>query len=258
MYGDKKMERRKLIVANWKMNHTVAESLKFFAALRHVIPTDPYPEVVIAPPFTALYAVEEALKGSSFKLGAQNTHWEDSGAFTGEIAPLFLKDLNVDYVILGHSERRQYFNESNEEVNNKLKAVLKYKMTPIVCVGETDEERSAGKTDAVIEAQVKEAVGGQLKTNVTDTVWAYEPRWAIGTGKSASPSQAEEVISEIRMLLEEVFDKSVAGQMRILYGGSVSDKNAKSFVSQKNIDGLLVGGASLEAEHFAKIIRSVE
>lgn len=252
------MTRRKLIVANWKMNHTVAEALKFLAGLRYEIKGATECEVVIIPPFTTLYALEEGLQGTPYKLGAQNMHWEDHGAFTGEISPAFLRDLNIEYVLLGHSERRDYFAESDETVNKKLKAAIRYHLKPIVCMGETEEERRGGKTKEVVTKQVRKALDGQFKTEIVEMVWAYEPRWAIGTGKNATPEQAQEVIGTIRGLLAEIFDDSVAATMRILYGGSVSETTAGSFLKQKDIDGLLVGGASLDPKRFAEIIQAAE
>lgn len=250
--------RKKMIVANWKMNHGVEDGLKFTAGLRVEIKRSPDAEVVICPAFTALFALGEALRDTPYKMGAQNMHWEESGAYTGEISPLFLREVEADYVLLGHSERRQYFGETNQTVNEKLKTALRYNLTPIVCIGETLEERQANKTNAILEAQIHEAVEGQITTDVARMIWAYEPRWAIGTGQNATPKQAEEAIGFIRDLLEQVFDKTTAQEMRILYGGSVSEENAAGFLKEKNIDGLLVGGASLDPVRFARIIQAAE
>lgn len=249
--------RTKLIVANWKMNFTVSEALKFLTALQKELKgTSPDCEVVLAPPFTALYALgEEALEGTSFKLGAQNMHWEESGAYTGEISPLFLKELNVEFVILGHSERRQHFQETDIIVNKKLSAALNQKLIPIVCVGETLAEHKEGKTLEVVESQMKKALDGQLKSELALTVWAYEPVWAIGTGKNATPEQAGEVLKWMRGLLAKVCDAPTAEVVRLLYGGSVSEEKALDFLKQPDLDGLLVGGASCDPKRFARIIQ---
>lgn len=251
--------RTKLIVANWKMNFTVPEALKFLAALRRER-TGNFPdcEIVICPPFTALFAFEEAVEGTPLKLGAQNMHWEDSGAFTGEISPSFLKDLNVEFVILGHSERRQYFGETDIVVNKKLSAALQQKLTPIVCVGETTAEHKEGKTFEVIESQIKKALDGQIRSELPAMVLAYEPVWAIGTGKNATPEQAQEVTQWMRRLLAKVLDAPTAENIRILYGGSVSDEKARVFMKQPDVDGLLVGGASLDPKKFSNILQSTE
>ena len=251
--------RTKLIAANWKMNCTVPETLKFLAALRREL-AGGFPEcdMVFCPPFTALFAFEEVMEGTPFKLGAQNMHWEDAGAFTGEISPLFLKDLNVEYVLLGHSERRQLFGETDIMVNKKLAAALLQKLTPIVCVGETAEEHKSGKTFEVVEAQIKKALDGQMRAELSTLVFAYEPIWAIGTGKNATPEQAQEVIQWMRQLMTKVLDAPIAKGMRILYGGSVSEEKAHGFLKQPDIDGLLVGGASLDPKKFAAILQAVE
>ena len=251
--------RTKLIVANWKMNFTVSETLKFLAALRREMgSTLPECEVVFCPPFTALFAFEEAMEGTPFKLGAQNMHWEDSGAFTGEISPLFLKDLGVSYVILGHSERRHLFGETDIVINKKVSAALQQKLFPIVCVGETDAEHKEGKTFEVVEAQIKKALEGQIRDDLASVVWAYEPVWAIGTGKNATPEQAQEVSKWMRDLVGKILDVPTSNSMRILYGGSVSEEKARGFLKQPDIDGLLVGGASLDPEKFSGILQSIE
>lgn len=249
--------RTKLIVANWKMNATIAEALKFVAAFRRAMQAPPDCEVVICPPFTSLYALDEALAGTPYQLGAQNMHWEDGGAFTGEISPRFLSELNVRFVILGHSERRKNFGETDVHINKKVAAALAYEFVPIICVGETEEQRSGGKTLDVVESQVTQILDGQMKSGLETLVWAYEPVWAIGTGKNAAPEQAQEVMESIRKVAAQALDAPLADQMRILYGGSVSDRNAGSFLKQKDVDGLLVGGASLDPEQFAKITREV-
>lgn len=250
--------RQKLIVANWKMNYTIQEALKFFAALQRVLKGIPKSEIVICPPFTALYAFDEAFSGTNYKLGAQNMHWEESGAFTGEISPLFLKELNVSYVILGHSERRGYFLETDSMINKKIAGALQQQLIPIICVGETDEERSDGRSWETVERQMRRALDGQIKSNLVDLVWAYEPVWAIGTGKNATPQQAQEVLHKMRSLLTKSIDPPTAEGMRILYGGSVSESNAGGFLKQADVDGLLVGGASLDPEKFGAIVRAAE
>ncbi|MBI5299580.1 MAG: triose-phosphate isomerase [Deltaproteobacteria bacterium] len=250
--------KNKLIIANWKMNSTVTDALKFLAVFRHEMKGMTPCEVVLCPPFTCLYALGEAFEETPFKLGAQNMHWEESGAFTGEISSLFLKDLNVQYVLLGHSERRTLFGETDININKKLEQAIHQKITPVVCVGETDEEHKEGKTFAVLEHQIKKALDGQIRSELATMVWAYEPVWAIGTGKNATPDQAQEVISWMRTLLAKVLDDPTASTMRILYGGSVSAEKARGFLKQSDIDGLLVGGASLDPQKFANIVQSAQ
>jgi len=233
-----------LIVANWKMNKTIKEAVSLVKELKKLKSPN---EVVICPPYTALQDVAKELKGSKIHLGSQNIHFEDSGAFTGEISPLMLKELNVKYVIIGHSERRQYFNETNETVNKKLRAALKHKLHPIFCVGETLEQREAGETEDVIEKQLKEGLQSISKEDMKKITIAYEPVWAIGTGRTASPEQAQEVHEFIRKTIGEP-------KVKILYGGSVKPDNAADLLSQKDIDGALVGGASLDAKNFSEIV----
>ncbi len=248
--------RQKLIVANWKMNFTIQEALKFFAALQREIKGAAGAEIVLCPPYTDLYAFDEALSGTNYKLGAQNMHWEEAGAFTGEISPVFLKELNVGYVLLGHSERRGYFSETDSMINKKIAAAVQQQITPIICVGETDSERSAGRSWETVESQMKRALDGQMKSGLEDLVWAYEPVWAIGTGKNATPQQAQEMIQKMRSLLTRSVEPPSGEAMRILYGGSVSEGNAGSFLKMPDVDGLLVGGASLDPEKFGAIVRA--
>ncbi|OGQ05943.1 MAG: triose-phosphate isomerase [Deltaproteobacteria bacterium RIFCSPLOWO2_12_FULL_44_12] len=249
--------RNKLIVANWKMNFTVSEALKFIAGLPREAKMElEDAEVVICPPFTALYALDEAIEGIPFQLGAQNMHWEESGPFTGEISPLFLKEMNIKYVILGHSERRQHFQETDSTINKKLALALQQKLIPIVCIGETVSDHKEGQTFEVLEGQIKKILDGQLKADLGSLVWAYEPIWAIGTGKNASPEQSQEVAQWMRKLIAKILDAPTAESMRILYGGSVSEEKARGFLKQPDIDGLLVGGASLDPKKFADIIMS--
>lgn len=229
----------------------------YLAGLRTSLRTPPTCEVILLPPFTSLFALDEALKGTPYKLGAQHCHWEESGAFTGEISPSFLQDLNVEYVAVGHSERREYFGETDEMVNKKTQAIFRHHMKPIVCIGETLKERQQNETLNVIERQVKKTLEGQLREDLGEMIWAYEPRWAIGTGKNATPEQAQEVANYIRGLNAKILDGAIANQMRILYGGSVTEATAKSFLSLGDVDGLLVGGASLDPARFSAIIRAV-
>ena len=213
-------------------------------------------EVVVCPPFTALDAVREALRGSNIELGAQNMYWEEEGAFTGEISPLMLRNLGCTYVILGHSERRTYFGETDEGVNRKVKSALANGLLPIICVGETLEQRDAGKTEEVVVRQTKAALSG-VKTNGAERiVIAYEPVWAIGTGRNASADEANRVIHLIRQSVAEVFNERIAQEVRIQYGGSVKPQNIADFLGQPDIDGALVGGASLDAASFAAIVKS--
>ncbi|MDI7246154.1 MAG: triose-phosphate isomerase [Bacillota bacterium] len=250
--------RRRIIAGNWKMNKTRDEAVDLVGDLKESLADvgdvgDV--EVVVCPPFTALDAVREALRGSNIEIGAQNMHWEDEGAFTGEISPLMLKNLGCVYVILGHSERRTYFGETDESVNRKVKSAMSNGLLPIVCVGETLEEREAGKTEAVVVRQTKAALAG-VKTNGAERiVMAYEPVWAIGTGRTASADEANRVIRIIRQAVAEVFNERIAQEVRIQYGGSVKPQNIADFLGQPEIDGALVGGASLDAASFAAIVK---
>jgi triosephosphate isomerase len=244
-----------LIAGNWKMNNNSAESVKLVSQLREMISDAEGVEVVVAPPYTSLCSVAAAIKDSNIFLSAQNTFWEESGAFTGEISPSMLKDIGCQYTIIGHSERRQYFGETNETVNKRLKAALKVSLTTIVCIGETLEEREAGKTLAVIEQQVREGLNGLSSDEMEKVVIAYEPVWAIGTGKTATPDQAQEVHHFIRKQIAHIFSEKVAEKIRVLYGGSVKSDNVDQLMAQKDIDGALVGGASLKADSFARIVK---
>jgi len=246
-------ERKPVIAGNWKMYKTGSEAKSFITELQGKIAGVLGVEVVVAPPFTALSQAAEAIKGSAIGLSAQNLHWEDQGAFTGEIAPTMLKEIGCGYVIIGHSERRQFFGESDESVNRKVKAALKHGLVPIMCVGETLAEREGGKIQEVIERQVRKGLDG-LGADA-NLILAYEPVWAIGTGKTASPEQAEEVHLMIRELLKQILGPDFSSQTRILYGGSVKADNIKSLMAKPNIDGALVGGAALKADSFSGIIR---
>ena len=248
--------RKPLIVGNWKMNNTTAESVDLTEKLKRLIKDMAVVEVVVAPPFTSLDKVRDAIKGSNIKLGAQNLFWEDKGAYTGEVSPLMIEDLGCEYVIIGHSERREYFKESDEIINKKIKAALRNKLKAIVCVGESLKEREEDKTMQVIESQVKKGLQGLSLSEAKELIIAYEPVWAIGTGRNATPAQANEVHTYIRKLLSQIFNEGIASNIKILYGGSVKPSNSAELMSEKEIDGALVGGASLEADSFAEIVRS--
>jgi len=245
--------RKPIIAGNWKLYKTVSEATAMLTELCQA-PLPENIEVVVCPVFTALYAAREVLVGSPVKLGAQDTYWEDQGAFTGEVSPALLKDVGCEYVIVGHSERRQYFAETDETVNKKTKAVLAAGLTPIVCVGETLVEREAGNTETVIVRQVKGSLAGLTPQQAAALVIAYEPVWAIGTGKTASAEDAGQGCSLIRRTVAELFGEEAASRVRIQYGGSVKPGNIAELMGQADIDGALVGGASLEAETFRKII----
>lgn len=247
--------RRPLIAGNWKMNNNREESVELVSRLKEMISDVEQVEVVVAPPYTALGSVAEVINGGPIFLSAQNSFWEESGAFTGEISPSMLKDIGCQYTIIGHSERRLYFGETNETVNKRLKAAIKASLTSIVCVGETLEEREAENTFAVIDLQIKEGLIDLSSNDMEKVVIAYEPVWAIGTGKTATPGQAQEVHHYIRQLIARVFDKEIADLIRILYGGSVKPENVDQLMAQRDIDGALVGGASLKADSFARIVK---
>ncbi len=244
-----------LIAANWKMNKTRKEIDQFFSEFLKMVPyISSDREVVIIPTFVYIPYIAEKLMGTAISYGAQNVFYEEKGAFTGEISPLMLRDLGCTYVVIGHSERRKYFCETDETVNLKVKKVLELGMRPIVCIGETLEERENNKTFEVIEKQVQGGLEGIKISSPESLVIAYEPIWAIGTGKTATPQQAEEVHRFIRKLLGDLF-KDIAGEIRILYGGSVKPENVAGLMEMENINGALVGGASLDPVSFYKIIR---
>jgi len=247
--------RKPIIAGNWKMNKTAVEARELVMALTDKLAGATDVEIVVAPPFTALSAVAEVIKGSNIKLSAQDMYWEKSGAFTGEVSPLMLKDLGCEYVIIGHSERRIYFAETNETVNKKVKSAHEHSLKPIVCVGEKLEEREAGITNSVVKDHVTNGLAGLTEGQILATVIAYEPVWAIGTGKTATPEQAQEVHKFIRELLSEMYSWSVANAVRIQYGGSVKPDNIAQLMAQPDIDGALVGGASLDASSFAQIVK---
>ncbi len=240
------------------MNKTVGEALDLVRELKASLSGVQGVEVAVAPPYTALYPVHKELVGSSIHLAAQNLYWEEKGAFTGEISPLMLKEVGCHYVIIGHSERRQFFGETDETVNRRIKAALAQSLKVIFCIGETLKEREEGKTFSVIERQVDGGLRGLGEQEMKNMVIAYEPVWAIGTGKTATPEQAEEVHRFIRGRLEKLYSRGVSEEIRIQYGGSVTPENVQGLMNQPNIDGALVGGASLKAESFSKIVRFKE
>lgn len=245
--------RKAIIAGNWKMNKTIDEAVKLVEELKPLV-KDAKCDVVVCPTFVCLGAVLKATEGTNIKVGAQNMYFEESGAFTGEVAPGMLEAMKVDYVVIGHSERRQYFNETDETVNKKVKAALKHNIIPIMCCGETLEEREGNITEEVIGRQIKLDLAGITKEEVLKVVVAYEPIWAIGTGKTATDEQANETIAFIRKTIADMFGEEVANEVRIQYGGSVKPNTIKAQMAQPDIDGALVGGASLKAEDFAAIV----
>jgi triosephosphate isomerase len=252
------MARLPFVAGNWKMNKTVGEAVELVKQLKASLSGVDGVEVAVAPPFTALDAVRKESEGSPIRLAAQTLFWEEKGAFTGEISPLMLKDLGCQYVIIGHSERRQFFGETDETVNKRMKTALNHGLLPIFCIGETLQERESGKTFSVIERQLEGGLKGFGGKEIQKVVVAYEPVWAIGTGKTATPQQAEEVHRYIREKIERLYTREIAGEIRIQYGGSVTPENVKGLMNQDNIDGALVGGASLKSETFSKIVRFKE
>ncbi len=248
--------RTPIIAGNWKLNKTSREALMLVEELKRELSTVTGVDIVVCPPFTALESVSEALMETNIALGGQNLSWAESGAFTGEISAAMLKDFNVRYVIIGHSERRQYFGETNETVNKRLLTALNNQLTPIVCVGENLTEREANKTFDVIKDHCEGSLKGLTPEQMEKIVLAYEPVWAIGTGKTATPEQAQEVHKFIRQLLAKLFNAEAAESVRIQYGGSVTPENIASLISQPDINGALVGGASLKAPSFAAIVKA--
>ncbi len=250
--------RRLFVAGNWKMNKDLQSGLDLITALKEEVGDDKDVDVGVFPPFVYLQAVARALADSPIVVGAQNMHQEESGAYTGEIAGQMILDVGATHVIIGHSERRQYFGESDQTVNAKLKAALDYGLAPIVCVGETLDQREAGDTEAVVSTQVEAGLAGLTDEQAEQLVLAYEPVWAIGTGKTATPEQAQEVHAMIRSILARTFSSAIAEGIRIQYGGSVKPDNASELLGQADIDGALVGGASLTAEQFIPIINARE
>jgi triosephosphate isomerase (TIM) len=250
--------RKPIIAGNWKLNKTPHEAIVLASDLKREIVDVEGVDIVLCPPFTALADVADTLTDTNIALGAQNIFWEDAGAFTGEISGPMLKDLGVTYVIIGHSERRQYFHETNETVNKRLRAALKNSLVPIVCVGENLAQRESNKTFDVIKDHCEGSLKGLSVQEMQGVVVAYEPVWAIGTGKTATPQQAQEVHLFIRQLLGKMFNSETAGSVRIQYGGSVTPDNIASLIAQEDIDGALVGGASLKAPSFAAIVKGAK
>lgn len=249
-------ERKLIIAGNWKMNKTVAEALDLVQGLKLELANVKEVDIVVCPPFTALASLSKDILDSNIRLGAQNMSENNVGAFTGEIAAVMLKEFSVRYVILGHSERRQYQKESDALISRKALAAHAASLKPIVCVGETLAEREAGEMEKVLETQVRGSLAGLSREQMAETVVAYEPVWAIGTGKTATTAQAQEAHAFIRRILAAMFDETVARKVRIQYGGSVKPSNARELMSQPDVDGALVGGASLEVRSFADIVKN--
>jgi triosephosphate isomerase (TIM) len=249
--------RRKIIAANWKMNMTLNEADGFLETFLLELGDENRVDIVLVPPFTGLWHVSKSLdKVQNVKLGAQNMHWEKPGAFTGEISAPMLRELFVRYVVLGHSERRTLFGETDAIVNKKTVAALAASLTPIVCIGETLAERDAGQVEKVLDTQLRGSLAGLTAKYLDDVVLAYEPVWAIGTGRTATPAQAQEAHAFIRTVLASISDKATAAKIRIQYGGSVKPANTAELMAQKDIDGALVGGASLDPRAFAEIVKN--
>ena len=252
---------KKLIAANWKMNKTSEEAVFFVKIFKDLVKDARNVDIVLCPPYTSLHALSKELKGSNIKLGAQNMHFEGSGAFTGEISALMIKE-TCEYAIIGHSERREIFGEDDELVNRKIKAALMHSLKPILCVGETFEQKKDGAANEVLETQLKKCLKGVDKTNMANVSIAYEPVWAISKGnpnhKAATSQDAEQGHKFIRKVLKEIYDENVARNTRIIYGGSMKPENAKELLAMPDIDGGLVGNASLNAESFAEIVKAAD
>lgn len=244
--------RKPIIAGNWKMHKTIAQSLEFVNEVKDKVNNDKV-EAVICAPFTLLKDLKEATKGTNIKIGAQNMHFEENGAFTGEVSPLMLKEIEMDYVVIGHSERRQYFNETNETVNKKVLKALEVGIDPILCCGETLEQREATETKSVCKVQVEKALENVSKEDIAKVVIAYEPIWAIGTGKTATSEDANDVIKYIREVVAGLYGE-LANEVRIQYGGSVKPANVAEIMNQSDIDGALVGGASLAASDYTELV----
>jgi triosephosphate isomerase len=247
--------RKPIIAGNWKLFKNSKEALELVTVLRRELCDITQVDIVVCPVFLVVRDVYEALMDSNIGVGAQDLYWEDSGAFTGEVSAPLIKDAGAQYVIIGHSERRQFFGETNQTVNKKIKAALKHQLTPIVCVGEVLQEREAGKTFDVLHKQCTESLAGLTADEMQKIIIAYEPVWAIGTGKTATPAQAQEAHQYIRGLLVKMFDSQVADIVRIQYGGSVKPDNIKELMAQPDLDGALVGGASLKSDSFVALVK---
>ena len=245
--------RKAIIARNWKMNKTVDEAVKMIEELKALV-KDATCDVVVCPTFVCLDAVKKAVAGSNIKVAAQNMHFEESGAFTGEVAPGMLEAMGIDYVVLGHSERREYFNETDEALNKKVKAAFAHNITPILCCGETLETFEAGKTAEWVSGQIEAGLAGLSAEQVSNLVIAYEPIWAIGTGKTATNEIADETCGVVRSTVEKLYGKEVSEAVRIQYGGSVKPETIEGLMAKENIDGALVGGASLEADSFLALL----
>ncbi|MDR3259127.1 MAG: triose-phosphate isomerase [Fusobacteriaceae bacterium] len=246
--------RKKVIAGNWKMNMTNKEAISMLIELKEIVKNIKNVTIIVGGPFTALSDAVKIVEKSNISIAAENVYPKDAGAFTGEISPIMLKEIGVKYVILGHSERREYFMESNSFINEKIKAVLAHGMIPILCIGERLEDREAGRTNDINRNQLIEGLEGLTKEQAEKIIIAYEPIWAIGTGKTATPEIAQETHRAIRDVLKEIFGEEISEKMTIQYGGSMNAENAEKLLSQKDIDGGLIGGASLKAESFSKII----
>ncbi|NRD76479.1 triose-phosphate isomerase [Bacillus sp. BRMEA1] len=248
--------RKPIIAGNWKMHKTLSEAKSFAEEVKNLVPAADKVDSVICAPALFLQTLVETAKGTEVKIGAQNMHFEENGAFTGEISPKALADLGVQYVIIGHSERREMFNETDETVNKKALSAFKYNLIPIVCCGETLEQRENGETMSLVGTQIEKALTGLTEEQVKQTVIAYEPIWAIGTGKSSTAADANEVCAHIRQVVAKQFSEDVANAIRIQYGGSVKPENIKEYMAQPDIDGALVGGASLEPQSFLQLLEA--
>ncbi|MDV2886213.1 triose-phosphate isomerase [Alkalihalophilus pseudofirmus] len=248
--------RKPIIAGNWKMNKTLGEAKQFVQEVKSNVPANSEVDAVVCSPALFLESLVSETKGTDLKVGAQNVHFEENGAFTGEISPVALEDMNVAYVIIGHSERREMFAETDETVNKKVHAAFKHNLVPIMCCGETDAEREAGKTNDVVREQVEKGLSGLTEDQVKETVIAYEPIWAIGTGKSSSAADANEVCAYIRKVVASNFSEDAANAVRIQYGGSVKPANIAEYMAQADIDGALVGGASLEPKSFLELLEA--
>jgi len=247
--------RRPIIAGNWKMNKSITEALDLIEDLKQEVASLTEVDIVVCPPFVSLWPAKKALEGSNIQLGAQDMYWEGSGAYTGEVSPSMLKDVGCQYVIIGHSERREYFGETNEIINKKLKATHRYNLSPIICVGERLAEREGGLTYQVVQDHISGGLDGLTSGQMLKTTIAYEPIWAIGTGKTATPQQAQEVHLFIRERLTDLYGSEISQRVRIQYGGSVNPENISDLMGQPDIDGALVGGASLDAQTFTRIVR---
>jgi len=250
--------RRPIIAGNWKMNKCVGDAVQLVSALKNEVSSVTDVDVVVAPVSTSLCKVAEVIRGSNIFLSAQNVHWENSGAYTGELSCEMLLDVGCSYVIIGHSERRTLFGETNDGVNKKVTAALKAGLKPIMCIGESLEQRESGKTFELIESQIREGLAGFSSEQVAGIVVAYEPIWAIGTGKTATAQQANEVHAFIRKTVSNIFSAQTAESLRIQYGGSANPGNAAELLREKDIDGLLVGGASLKVDSFSKMVKDAQ